>query len=75
VTAAERLSARLDELASAVHRAGPPADGSTRLLELAALATMRALELELLAAERNLPRSALAGRPAAREPPALRAAA
>ena len=76
VTSAERLSARLDELASAVHRAGPPGDASTRLLELAALAAMRALELELLAAERNLPRSAHAARRAAREPPAqLRAAA
>jgi hypothetical protein len=74
VTASERLSARLDELASAVHRAGPAA-ASTRLLELAALATMRALELELRAAERNLPRSAQGARPAAREPPALRAAA
>ena len=75
MTASERLSASLDELASAVHRAGPPAEASTRLLELAALATMRALELELRAAERNLPRSAQAARRAAREPPALRAAA
>jgi hypothetical protein len=75
VTAAERLSARLDELASAVHRAGLRSDASARLLEVAALAAMRALELELHVAERNLPRSVRAARRAAREAAALRAAA
>ena len=55
MTAAERLSACLDELASSVHRAGVPAEASARLLELAALATMRALELDLRLAGRNRP--------------------
>jgi len=57
VTAAERLSARLDELASALHHAGVAAEASARLLELAALATVQALELELRLAERNVPRA------------------
>ena len=52
----ERLSTRLDELASSLHRAGAPGDDTARLLELAALATFKAVELELLAAGRNEPR-------------------
>jgi hypothetical protein len=60
MTAAERLSARLDELASAVHRAGVPGEAGSRLLELAALAAMKAVELELRAESRNAPPAALA---------------
>ena len=56
MTAAERLSACLDELASAVHRAGTREADAARLLELAALAIMRAVELEHHLASRNAPR-------------------
>lgn len=47
VTAAERLSARLEELASALARAGAPADAAAHLLELSALATLKAVELDV----------------------------
>jgi hypothetical protein len=53
MTPIERLTACLDDLAAAVHRAGVPGDLAVRLLELSALATMKAVELELRAAERN----------------------
>jgi hypothetical protein len=62
MTPAERLTARLDELASSVHRAGVPAEAGARLLELAALATMKALELELRRTARNAPPAAQAAR-------------
>jgi hypothetical protein len=52
MTPLERLTARLDELAASVHRAGVPADQAARLLELSALATMKAVELELLTSGR-----------------------
>jgi hypothetical protein len=55
VTPAERLTQRLDDLASALHRAGIANDAGARLLELAALATLKAVELEVQAAERNAP--------------------
>jgi hypothetical protein len=47
VTAAERLSARLEELASALERAGAPAGATVHLLELSALATLKAVELDI----------------------------
>jgi hypothetical protein len=47
VTAAERLSARLEELGSALERAGAPAGATAHLLELSALATLKAVELDL----------------------------
>ena len=53
MTPVERLSACLDDLASAVHEAGVPDELAARLLELSALATMKAVELELRVAERN----------------------
>jgi hypothetical protein len=59
MTPAERLTARLDELASALHRAGVPGEAGSRLLELAALATMKAVELEVRAESRNAPPVAL----------------
>jgi hypothetical protein len=40
------LAARLDGLASALVRAGAPADAAARLLELASVATMTAVALE-----------------------------
>jgi hypothetical protein len=59
-TTVERLTACLDDLASAVHSAGVPHELAARLLELSALATMKAVELELRAAERNAPPAAAA---------------
>jgi hypothetical protein len=47
VTAAERLSACLEELASALERAGAPAGATLHLLELSALATLKAVELDI----------------------------
>jgi hypothetical protein len=73
MTPAERFSARLDELASALHRAGAPTAGATRLLELAALATIKAVELELRIEQRNAPPAVVAPADPARE--TLRAAA
>ena len=55
MTPAERLAARLDELASSLHRAGAGDAATARLLELAAVATLKALELELRVEERNAP--------------------
>ena len=72
MTPAERLTACLDDLASALHRAGITGDGAERLLELAALATMKAVELELRVEERNAPRPL--ARPTA-QPAELRRAA
>ena len=43
MTPAQRLTARLDELASSLHRAGAGDVVFARLLELAALATMKAV--------------------------------
>jgi hypothetical protein len=62
MTQVELMTTRLDELASSLHRAGLTGDAAARLLELSALATMKAVELELRVAARN-------------EPPALSAAA
>ena len=55
MTPAERLTACLDALASSLYRAGIPGDAAARLLELAAVATMTAVELEVRAAQRNAP--------------------
>ncbi|MGH3104810.1 MAG: hypothetical protein ACRDN6_12020 [Gaiellaceae bacterium] len=49
---ARLLSQRLDELATALERAGAPAEPMGRLLELASVATMHAVSLELLSSER-----------------------
>ena len=46
------LTQRLDELATALERSGAPSEGVTRLLELASVATMHAVALELLTHER-----------------------
>jgi hypothetical protein len=43
---ASTLAARLDELASALERAGAPAAGAAALLEHASLATLKAVALE-----------------------------
>jgi hypothetical protein len=53
MTPAERLTVRLDDLASSLHRAGIADGAAARLLELAALATLKAVELELRTAHRN----------------------
>jgi hypothetical protein len=55
MTSSERLTACLDDLASSLHRAGVSGDAAARLLELSALATMKAVELEVRAAGRNVP--------------------
>ena len=47
---AELLAARLDELASALERSGAPTAQITRLLELASIATLHAVRLDLLTA-------------------------
>lgn len=49
---AQRLAARLEELARACERAGAPREPVARLLESASVATMHAVSLELLTAER-----------------------
>jgi len=46
-----RLSAEIDELASALAAAGPLGDGALRLLESAAVAAMHAVSLEELRRE------------------------
>ena len=46
------LTQRLDELASALTRSGAPVDEVARLIELASVATMHAVALELLSADR-----------------------
>jgi hypothetical protein len=46
------LSARLDELARALELADAPAEQANRLLESASVATMHAVTLDLLTAER-----------------------
>jgi hypothetical protein len=46
------LAARLDELARALELAGVPAGSSARLLEAASVATLHAVTLDLLTAER-----------------------
>ena len=46
------LSLRLDELAAAVERAGAPTDAVARLLELASVATLHAVSLELISQTR-----------------------
>lgn len=73
MTPAERLTTRLDDLASSLHRAGIAGEAVAHLLELSALATLKAVELELRTAERNAPPA----RPAAIAAPSalLRAAA
>ena len=53
MTPAERLTACLDALASSLYRAGITGDAAARLLELAAVATMKAVELEARAAQRT----------------------
>ena len=47
-----RLTQRLDELARALERSGAPAETIGRLLELASVATMHAVALELVSADR-----------------------
>ena len=47
-----RLTQRLDELACALERSGAPARSIGRLLELASVATVHAVALELVSAER-----------------------
>lgn len=49
---ARLLSHRLDELAVALEASGAPAEPVARLLELASVATMHAVSLDLLSAER-----------------------
>jgi hypothetical protein len=49
---AQRLAGRLEELALACERAGAPRGRVGRLLESASVATMHAVSLELLTAER-----------------------
>jgi hypothetical protein len=71
MTPVERLTACLDDLAAAVHRAGVPDELAARLLELSALATMKAVELELRTAERS---SLPTGAPATPTAPLLLAA-
>jgi hypothetical protein len=46
------LAARLDELARALELAGVPAAAASRLLEAASVATLHAVTLDLLTAER-----------------------
>ena len=55
MSSAERLATRLDELASSLHRAAAGDAAVARLLELAALATLKALDLALRVEERNAP--------------------
>jgi hypothetical protein len=74
MTPTERLTARLDDLASSLHRAGVTGDTAARLLELAAVATMKAVELEVrAAAQRNASPALAAESPQIAAP--LRAAA
>lgn len=47
-----RLTQRLDELAGALERSGAPAETIGRLLELASVATVHAVALDLVSAER-----------------------
>ena len=47
---AERLAARLDDLASSLARSGAPPAEAQRLLESASLATLHAVSLDLLTA-------------------------
>ncbi len=70
---AQRLSSHIDELARALARAGAPQAESSRLLELAALATMHAVALTEVAADVD-PLPAVPAREAPR-PVELRAAA
>jgi hypothetical protein len=49
---ARLLTRRLDELAVALERAGAPPEPVARLLELASVATLHAVSLGLLSAER-----------------------
>lgn len=49
---AQRLAGRLEELARACERAGAPREPVGRLLESASVATMHAVSLEYLTAER-----------------------
>jgi hypothetical protein len=72
VTPVERLTACLDDLAAAVHRAGVPDELAARLLELSALATMKAVELEVRTAGHNTPD--VSATPAAHAAPTLLAA-
>jgi hypothetical protein len=53
------LSTRLNELASALHSAGAPPALAAGLLELAAVATLKAVELESLVLQRNVPPQAV----------------
>ena len=49
---ARLLALRLEELARAVEASGAPAQAVTRLLELASVATVHAVSLELISSER-----------------------
>lgn len=68
---ARQLATRIEELASALHRAGAPVEASARLLELASLATMHAVSLDSFPPRRTV---AAAAEPIA-EPVRLRSAA
>ncbi|MGI8421864.1 MAG: hypothetical protein ACR2MU_06355 [Gaiellaceae bacterium] len=68
---ARQLATRIEELASALHRAGAPVEASARLLELASLATMHAVSLDSFPPRRTVEAAA---EPIA-EPVRLRSAA
>ena len=71
------LTQRLDELATALTRSNAPADGVARLIELASVATMHAVALELLTADRaaEIWTSAVRRHPALRQVEGVPAAA
>jgi hypothetical protein len=71
---AQRLAARLEELARACERAGAPREPVGRLLESASVATMHAVTLEFLTAERaaGIWTEAVARHPLLEEAPAVR---
>jgi hypothetical protein len=71
---AQRLAARLEELARACERAGAPREPVGRLLESASVATMHAVSLELLTAERaaGIWTEALQRHPVLEDAPAVR---
>ena len=71
---AQRLAARLEELARACERAGAPREPVARLLESASVATMHAVTLEFLTAERaaGIWTEAVERHPLLEEAPAVR---
>ncbi len=71
---AQRLAARLEELARACERAGAPPEPVARLLENASVATMHAVTLELLTTERaaGIWKDAVERHPLLEDAPAVR---